>query len=181
MVFMLFLAKLMGYDVCSWVCDVFFFKLPNSSINKTLLVLIQKIKSPDFLFHYHPISLCNVLYKIVTKVIANHFKPIFPSLITQNQVSFVAMRQITDNIIIAQEIVHTMRTKKRKKSWMAIKVDLEKAYDKIHWDFIEDTLADVGFPSTLVNVIMESISLISIQIVWNERLLNDFVPKRGIR
>lgn len=76
----------------------------------------------------------------------NRFKPILPSIITQNQVSFVARRQITDNIIIAQKIVHSICSKKGKKSWMVIKVDLEKAYDRICWDFIEETILDVGFP-----------------------------------
>ncbi|KAA3471164.1 Retrovirus-related Pol polyprotein LINE-1 [Gossypium australe] len=151
----------MGYG---WIRFVMAF---NSSINKTFLVLIPKIKSPDSLFHYRPISHHNILYKIVTKVIANLFKPIFHSFIAQNQVSFVAERQITDNILIAQEIVHSMRTKKGKKSKMAIKLDLEKAYDKICWDFIEDTLVDFGFPSTLI--------------VLNESFSNDFLPKRGIR
>ncbi|KAA3479676.1 reverse transcriptase [Gossypium australe] len=85
-------------------------------IPKMFLVLIPKIKNPKSLSHYRPISLGNVLYKIVTKVIANRLKPIFHSLIVQNQVSFVAWRQIKDNNIIAQDIVHLMRTKKREEN-----------------------------------------------------------------
>ncbi|KAA3479420.1 reverse transcriptase [Gossypium australe] len=62
--------------------------------------------SGEFLL-FHPISLCNVLYKIITKIIVTHFKPVFPKLIAQNQVSFVVGRHIMDNIIISQEIVHS--------------------------------------------------------------------------
>ncbi|KAK5835246.1 hypothetical protein PVK06_010933 [Gossypium arboreum] len=74
-----------------------------------------------------------------------------------------------------------MHTKRGKKSWMTVKVDSEKAYDRLRWDFIEDTLLDVGFPLTLVNVAMECITSVSMQIVWNGRLSNEFVPNRGIR
>lgn len=78
--------------------------------------------------------------------------------------SFVAGRHITGNIIIAQEIIHSMRIKKGRNSWMAIKVDLEKDYDRLCWDFIEDTLSDAGIPSTLSRIIMEYISTTSMQI-----------------
>ncbi|KAH1122560.1 hypothetical protein J1N35_005720, partial [Gossypium stocksii] len=58
------------------------------------------------------------------------------------QVSFIAGRYIIDNIIVAQEIMHSIRIKKGKKGWMAIKVDLERVYDQIQWDFIENSLLD---------------------------------------
>ena len=67
-----------------------------------------------------------------------------PKLIGPMQSSFVPGRHITDNIIIAQEDLHSMGSKKGKVGWMAIKVDLEKAYDRLNWDFIEDTLVDIG-------------------------------------
>lgn len=74
-----------------------------------------------------------------------------------------------------------MCTKKGKKSWLTIKVDLDKTYDRLHWDFIEDKLLDVVFPSTLVNFITEYITPIFMQIVWNGRLSNEFVPKKSIK
>lgn len=117
----------MRVDVYTWVHGVFSCTTSIALINNTLLVLILKIVSINSIFQFRPISFCNVLYKVVTKIIVIRFRNIFPSLIAQNQVSFVAGRQVTDNIIIAQEIVHSMRTKKGKKSWMAIMVDLEKA------------------------------------------------------
>lgn len=73
--------------------------------------------------------------------------------------SFVAGRYINDNIIIVQEIIHSMHIKKGKKSWLTIKVDFEKAYNKLHWDFIKDTLFDVGVPLKLSRVIMEEFLL----------------------
>ncbi|KAA3472083.1 Retrovirus-related Pol polyprotein LINE-1 [Gossypium australe] len=114
-----------GLDVCSWVRTVFSGSFLDHSINKRLLVLILKTRSPKLLSQYRLISPCNVLYKIVTKVIANRFKLVFPFLIAQNQ--------------------------KGKKSWVAIKVDIKKAY-RIRWDFIVDTLLDVGILSSLSNI-----------------------------
>ncbi|KAA3466050.1 reverse transcriptase [Gossypium australe] len=128
------------------------------SINNTLLVLIPKSQTSESISHFRPISLCNVLFKIVTKTIINRFKPIFLSLIAQNQVSFIAGRHITDCWI-------RCASRKEKNGWMAIKVDLEKAYDRFRWDFIEDTLLDVGFLVPLVRVIMECLSSVSMQVV----------------
>lgn len=165
-----------GTDVCNWVHGVFSNQSISSNINKTFLVLIPKTKFPESMGQLRPISLCNVLYKVVTKVIVNRLKPVFPSLIALNQVSFVAGRWIKDNIVIAQEVVHSMPTKKGKKSWMVIKVDLEKAYDRLKWDFIRDTLSDVGFPSNLSRIIMECISTASMQIFGMEGLRLNFFP-----
>ncbi|KAH1056677.1 hypothetical protein J1N35_034742 [Gossypium stocksii] len=64
---------------------------------------------------------------------------------------------------------------------MAIKADLDKTYNRLYWDFIQDTLLDVGFPLTLINAIMECIVPVSMQIVWNRRLTDEFVPNRGIK
>ncbi|KAK5772898.1 hypothetical protein PVK06_049200 [Gossypium arboreum] len=98
------------------------------------------------------------------KVIANRFKLIFPKIITPEQVGFITGRNINDNIIIAQEVIHTMRSQKKRK-WMAIKIDLEKAYDRVRWEFIEASLRAAGIPDYLINVIMPSISNVSMQVM----------------
>lgn len=74
-----------------------------------------------------------------------------------------------------------MRCKNSKVNWMAIKVDLEKAYDRLRWDFIEDTLSNVGFPQPFIRVIMECVSSSSMQLLWNEEVTDEFVPSHGIR
>lgn len=94
---------------------------------------------------YRPISLCIVPYKILTKVIVNCFKLVMPLLVAKNQTSFVKERHITDNMIITQEVVHSMRLRKERKGWMALKIDIKKAYDRLSWEFINDSLVDALF------------------------------------
>lgn len=89
-------------------------------------------------------------------------------------------RNITDNIIVAQEVVHNLRMKKGEK-YVAIKIDLRKAYDKLRWEFIEDTLKEARFPLPFVNLIMACISSCSMQVMWNGKAFDPFLPSRGIR
>lgn len=70
-------------------------------------------------------------YKLLTKVVINRLKPVLPHLVVENQTSFVGGRHIMDNVVIAQEVVHLMQIKKGKRRWMAIKIDMEKAYDRL--------------------------------------------------
>lgn len=103
------------------------------SLNKAFLVLIPKVNSPNLVTQFRPIGLCNIIYKLVTKVLVNRLKPILPSIISPTQCSFVPRRQITDNIIIVQEMLHTMRKKQGSGGYMALKIDFEKAYDRLRW------------------------------------------------
>ncbi|CAN1148091.1 LINE-1 retrotransposable element ORF2 protein [Linum perenne] len=82
---------------------------------------------------------------------------------------------------MVQEVVHSLRSWKGKKNYMIIKLDLAKAYDKIEWDFVRDTLAHVGFPNHLVRVIMSCISSSSFQVLWNGSCTDSFTPRRGLR
>ena len=126
-------------------------------VNDTLLVLIPKEKYPETVKQLRPISLCNVCYKIVTKVMTNHLKPVLPQIIGPFQSSFVPGHQITDNILIYQEVLHSMKKKQAAVGLMAIKIDLEKAYDQLSWDFIRDTIMEVGLNQTWTRNLMHCI------------------------
>ncbi|KAH9666673.1 reverse transcriptase domain-containing protein [Citrus sinensis] len=170
-----------GVLVCNLVQGIFKGQRIPSEINKTLIVLIPKVEHPDSLRLYRPISLCPIIYKIITKIVVNILKGILLELIGPMQTSFVPGRHITENIIIAQEVIHTMRRKSRKIGQMLIKVDLEKAYDRLSWDFIFETLCEAGIPSDLIRITMDCITSASIQILWNGECTEEFVPSRGIR
>ena len=98
------------------------------SINHTFITLILKVRNPEKVTEFRPISLCNVLYKIVSKVIANHLKPLLNSIISDTQSAFIADRLITDNVLIAFESLHYMKNNcTGKTGFMALKLDMSKA------------------------------------------------------
>jgi hypothetical protein len=101
-----------------------------------------------------------------------------PQIIDVYQNSFVPRRYINDNIIIAHEIMHSVRKMKGKKGLMSIKVDLKKAYDQ---DFIKKTMLETGLPRRMVDLIMACIESSTLSVLWNGCPLDSFKPFRGIR
>jgi len=115
-------------------------------------------------------------------VLANRLKPWLPSLISTEQSAFVSGRQIQDNILIVQEVLHQLRTRKRKEKFQAVlKMDLKKAYDQVEWDFLEAYLLKLGFHLTWVRWIMQCITMVSYNVKFNGEQLTYFHPTRGIR
>lgn len=102
-------------------------------------------------------------------------------LISQNQSSLVPGRDIADNIIVVQEVVHSLKGFRGTKTGIVLKIDLEKAYDRISWDFLRDTLTTVGFPDQFVRVIMGCVTSTSFQVLWNEGMIEGFQTSRGVR
>ncbi|XP_060965624.1 uncharacterized protein LOC133034538 [Cannabis sativa] len=109
----------------------------HKGVNATNIVLIPKVQKLKRTNQYRPISLCNVMYKVISKIIAHRIKPLLPSLICPTQAAFVPRRNIQDNNVIIQEIIHSFNRKKGKEGFFAIKIDLMKAYDKLSWNFID--------------------------------------------
>lgn len=151
------------------------------NMNDTLVSLIPKVENPDMVSQFRPISLCNVCYKVITKAMTNRIKNVIRELIGPEQSSFVPKRQITDNIIVYQEVLHSLRKKKGNKGFMVLKIDLEKAYDKLAWKFIQDTLDDVGFNEVWIRNIMTYITTTRLGVLWNGEQLDWIEPSRGIR
>ena len=90
-------------------------------------------------------------------------------------------RKGIDNIIIAQEIIHGLGKKKGRTGYMALKIDLEKAYDKLEWSFIRDMLIRVNLPKDIIDLIMSCVSTVSTSILFNGEALDPIFPSRGIR
>lgn len=155
-------------------------KIPQE-INTTLLVLIPKVEHPTSLSMSRLISLCTIAYKTVNKIIANRLQALLPELISPHQTSFVPDRHIIDNIVVAQEVVHSIRKKTGKKRFMAIKVDLEKAYDRLNWSFIFDTLQQTDITIQLSRLVMECVTLARMSILWNGETTAEFLMGKGIR
>ncbi|XP_052114154.1 uncharacterized protein LOC127745460 [Arachis duranensis] len=168
-------------DVCGLVKRAFEGEPMNAAIFDTLIVLIPKVEVPFSLREFRPISLCNVIYKIVTKVLVNRFRPFLSEIIGPLQGGFIPGRGTTENIIIAQEIMHFMRNTKSRKGTMAFKIDLEKAYDRLDWHFLEATLVRFGFLKATINLILNCVTSSSLAVLWNGNRLQNFNPKRGLR
>ena len=107
------------------------------SINKTCVSLIPKCIEPRSLYDFRQISCCNVIYKIISKTVANRLKGFLGDIVSVNQSAFIPRRLITDNALLAFEAFHSMRRRKNgRKNSFALKLDMSKAYDRV--DYVED-------------------------------------------
>lgn len=107
---------------------------------------IPKANSSISLKDFRPISLCNVTLKIISKVLVYCIRPHLDNLIGLLQRNFIPQWGSSNNAIIAQEIAHHMHNKKGKIGYLMHKINFEKVYDRIDWDFLKLTLTDFGFP-----------------------------------
>lgn len=121
--------------------------------------VIPKKNTPESMKDLRPIALCQVLYKIIAKMLANRMKPVLLSIISPQQSAFVAGRQIQDNSIIAYEVLHHMRSKRYGSTWVAaLKIDISKAYNRLEWGFLKDVMLQMGFSPVWTNLIMNCVS-----------------------
>ena len=124
-------------------------------LNDTNICLIPKTTKPNEMTQFRPTSLRNVSYKIISKVLCQRMKKVLPGLISETQSGFVAGRHILDNIMIAQEMFHALRTKRSGRSKrMAIKTDMSKSYNMMEWSFLEAVMRKMGFSETWITWIM---------------------------
>ncbi|PKA56136.1 integrator complex subunit 11 [Apostasia shenzhenica] len=138
---------LIGDDVSNFVMAVLNEGRSLKDVNQTNIVLIPKGLGIHHLQGLRPISLCNVIYKIIAKVLANRLKPVLSNIISDNQSAFVPKRLISDNIIVTYECFHSMtRRKKWANDFCALKLDMSKAYDRVEWPFLEKMMKVMGFP-----------------------------------
>lgn len=172
---------LIGPTVTDFMLQIFETGVLPPTINDSLVCLIPKVEAPEHLSQFRPISLCNVIVKAISKVLANRLKPVMEKLMGSGQTSFIPGRSATDNIIAAQEFLHTVRHRKGNRAGFVLKVDLEKAYERVSWSFLEEVLRVSGFGVTFRNLIMATITTTSLAVCWNGDALQPFRPSRGLR
>ncbi|KAL9675160.1 hypothetical protein QQ045_003361 [Rhodiola kirilowii] len=151
-------------------------------LNRTEIVLIPKVKSPRRMEDLRPISLCNVVMKLITKMLANRLQEILPQVISEYQCAFVKGRVITDNVLIAHEVSHYIRSRRNQKGgWISVKLDISKAYDKLEWIFLEKMMLKLGFNGLWVGKIMKCVKSVSYVVKMNDAVTEVIMPGRGLR
>ncbi|KAG7536410.1 Reverse transcriptase domain [Arabidopsis suecica] len=150
--------------------------------NFTQICLIPKKSNPSRMTDLRPISLCSVIYKIVSKILCSRLKIFLPEIVSDTQGAFVSGRLISDNILLAHEMIHALRTNPRcDEDFMAIKTDMSKAYDRVEWNFLEELLIRLGFDIRWVQWIMCCVRTVSYSILMNGTSYGYIKPERGIR
>ena len=115
-------------------------------LNYGVITLVPKVKDANDIKQYRPICLLNGDFKIFTKALNNRFTPIAKELIGSNQTGFIKGRHILEGVVILHEVIHELKTSKRK--GLILKIDFEKAYDKVRWDFLEEGMFGKGLPAS---------------------------------
>ena len=113
---------------------------------------------------------------------ANRLKTVLPHIISYDQSAFILGRHITDNIIVAFEAFHTMATRlKGKQGFMALKLDMSKAYDRVKWDFLKAIMRKMGFLEQWIQLIMKCVRTVTYSVLINRQPYGHIPPSRGIR
>lgn len=148
-------------------------------LNCTFLTLIPRVEMPSSFGDFRPIALCNVIYKVINKVIMSHLKPLLKFIVSEEQSGFVPGRSIVEGIIIAHEAIHSIRQAKVDR--MLIKLDIRKAYDMVDREFLLCVLEKFGFSSSWINWVKACIDGPWFSILVNGNPQGFFQASRGLR
>ena len=174
--------SIVGTNVSNMVLNVLNSSMSLSDLNRTNIALVPKTNNPQRMTEFWPISLCNVVYKLVSKTLANHHKAILPYIISKNQSAFTADRLITDNVLMVYEIMHNLKHKRgRNDSFMATKLDMSKAFDRVEWIFVEKVMRKMGFDENWINLVMKCISTMSYSVIIKGTTYGNIIPTRELR
>ena len=144
-------------DVTAAVLEFFRSGRLLKDFNNTFIALIPKVAGPTFVRDFRPISCCNVMLKIITKLLARRVRQVMGPLVSDCQGAFVSGRSMFHNIVVANEVIRGYG-RANMPPRCTIKVDLHKAFDSISWTFLWRVLVQFGFPERFLGLIMECVT-----------------------
>lgn len=163
-------------------CRFWTIKCLSPPFNYTYIVLIPKKRNPRGAADFIPISLCNVIYKIIAKVITNRLKFVLPRIVSIAQSTFVPRRLISNNILISQQCLHHIMNKHQGKTGLApLKLDMSTTYDRVELRFLGRILLKMGFQEEWVNQIIDCVSTVRYSVLINRNVSQCFMPQSGLR
>ncbi|XP_056697710.1 uncharacterized protein [Spinacia oleracea] len=174
--------NIVGDSVCAAVKSFFTIGFLLKEWNYSLLVMIPKRDITEEVGHLRPISLCNTIYKCASKCMVARMKSILLDIISQSHQAFISGRFMTHNILFSHELIEKINQRRRGQGYLAsVKIDMSKAYDRVHWDFLLHIHRSFGFPSQWIQLIHQFISTISYKVLINGDTSDQFRPNCGIR
>jgi hypothetical protein len=123
--------NMLGEDLENEVLEAINSAIIPEGWNETTIVMIPKVETPEKVTQFRPISLCNVVYEVISKILANRLKKVLPDIVSCYQSAFVPGRLITDNILVPYENINAIKKKQGKRGLCAVKLDMHKAYDRV--------------------------------------------------
>lgn len=146
----------------------------------TTVFLISKVEQPEDVSQLRPIACCNVLYKIISKILCNWLKVVLPCLVDQVRSEFVENMIITHNILICKDILNHYK-RKSEPPRCTTKINLMKAYNSVSWGFLGELLMKMHFPDQFRGWIMTCVTSPAFSISINGGLCGFFKGKKGLR
>lgn len=153
----------------------------SSTVARSNLILVPKCENPTKVTEFRPISVCNVIYKLISKILATRIKPFITGLISENQCAFVPGREISVNVILLRGVIHSFKSSDYKNRDFTLKLDLSKAFDRMNWGYLQSILPLYGFPNQLCEWLMLCVRSAEFSIIVNGRGDGYLKPRSGLR
>ncbi|KAJ9550052.1 hypothetical protein OSB04_022595 [Centaurea solstitialis] len=150
-----------------------------AACNSSFIALVPKVNDPLCISDFRPIHLMGCISKIVSKILAERLKLVVGDVINPVQTAYVKARQITDGPLIVNEIIHWV--KRVKKKIFILKVDFEKAFDNIRWDFLWEVMAQMNFGRTWISWLKGFICTAQVSVLVNGSPTKQFSLEKGVR
>jgi len=167
---------IMWDDICKAIHSFHEFGYIPKGCNSSFITLIPKKDNPGNLGDYRPISLVGCIYKIIAKILANRLKGVLQNVIDYTESAFLSGRGLLDNVLSANETVDFLR--KERKKGVTVKLDYEKAYNSLEWDFLIYMMGRIGFNSNWIKICLKSAT---ISVLVNGSPAKEFKPRRRLR